>query len=40
MTGEPLELLLWAYGRGEHAEVDFAGEDDDVTAVRAAHLTI
>jgi len=40
VTGEPLELLLWAYGRGEHAEVDFAGENDDVTAVRAAHLTI
>jgi uncharacterized protein (TIGR03085 family) len=40
-TGEPLELLLWAYGRGDHAEVAFEGEDDDdVAAVRSAHLTI
>jgi uncharacterized protein (TIGR03085 family) len=31
VTGEPLELLLWAYGRGDHAEV---------AAVRTAHLTI
>ena len=39
-TGEPLELLLWAYGRGAAAEVDFAGAPADVDAVRAAHLTI
>lgn len=39
-TGEPIELLLWAYGRGEHADVEFAGDDADVAAVRAAHLTI
>ena len=39
-TGEPLELLLWAYGRGEHATVEFTGDDADVAAVRAAHLTI
>jgi uncharacterized protein (TIGR03085 family) len=39
-TGEPLELLLWAYGRGDHAEVSFEGAGDDVAAVRAAHLTI
>ena len=39
-TGEPLELLLWAYGRGDHATVEFTGDDDDVAAVRAAHLTI
>ena len=40
ITGEPLELLLWAYGRGAHAEVAFDGEPADVEAVRAAHLTI
>lgn len=40
VTGEPLELLLWAYGRGDHAQVDFDGAGDDVAAVRAAHLTI
>ena len=40
-TGEPLELLLWAYGRGDHAEVAFDGEsDEDIAGVRAAHLTI
>lgn len=40
VTGEPLEMLLWAYGRGDHAQVDFAGRPDDVAAVKAAHLTI
>ena len=40
-TGEPLELTLWAYGRGDHAEVAFeGGGDGDVEAVRSAHLTI
>ena len=39
-TGEPIELLLWAYGRGAHAEVEFTGADADVDGVRAAHLTI
>jgi uncharacterized protein (TIGR03085 family) len=39
-TGDPIELLLWAYGRGDHADVDFTGDDRDVDAVRAAHLTI
>jgi uncharacterized protein (TIGR03085 family) len=40
VTGEPLELLLWAYGRGAHAEVAFDGDPADADAVRAAHLTI
>jgi uncharacterized protein (TIGR03085 family) len=40
VAGEPLELLLWAYGRGDHAVVEFTGEPADVAAVRAAHLTI
>jgi uncharacterized protein (TIGR03085 family) len=40
-TGEPLELLLWAYGRGDHAAVAFEGVSDaDIAGVRAAHLTI
>ena len=39
-TGEPLDLLLWAYGRGTHAHVDFTGTEDDIAAVKAAHLTI
>jgi hypothetical protein len=39
-TGEPLELLLWLYGRGEHADVSFEGASDDVAGVQAAHLSI
>lgn len=40
-SGEPLELVLWAYGRGDHADVDFEGDaEPDVAAVRAAHLSI
>lgn len=39
-TAAPLELLLWAYGRGDHADVDFTGDPGDVAAVRAAHLII
>jgi hypothetical protein len=40
VTGDPIEVVLWAYGRGDHAHVDFAGEPADVEAVKAAHLTI
>lgn len=40
VTGAPLELLLWAYGRGDHAEVAFEGDEADVAGVRRAHLTI
>ena len=35
VTGEPLELLLFAFGR-DAVRVDFAGDDDVVAAVRAA----
>jgi uncharacterized protein (TIGR03085 family) len=38
--GEPLELLLWLYGRGDHAEVAFEGSGPDVAAVRGTHLSI
>jgi uncharacterized protein (TIGR03085 family) len=34
-TGEPLELLLFAFGRNA-VRVDFGGDDDVVAAVRAA----
>jgi uncharacterized protein (TIGR03085 family) len=44
VTGDPLELLLWAYGRGDHARFEIAAGDGatdaDVDAVRQAHLTI
>ncbi len=35
VTGEPLELLLFAFGRNA-VRVDFSGDDDIVAAVRAA----
>lgn len=40
LTGEPLELLLFAYGRGDHAAVELTGPDDAVAAVRDARLGI
>jgi uncharacterized protein (TIGR03085 family) len=40
MTGDPLELLLFLYGRGDHAHVDLAGDDDAVEALQAARLGI
>lgn len=40
-TGDPLELLLWAHGRGDHAQVVFDGEsDEDVATVRQAHIAL
>ena len=35
VTGEPLELLLFAFGRNA-VHVDFGGDDDIVDAVRAS----
>ena len=35
VTGEPLELMLFAFGRNA-VRVDFGGDDDVVAAVRAA----
>jgi uncharacterized protein (TIGR03085 family) len=40
VSGDPIELILWAYGRGDHADVRFEGDEADKEAVRAAHLTI
>jgi uncharacterized protein (TIGR03085 family) len=34
-TGEPMELLLFAFGRNA-VRIDFSGDDDIITAVRAA----
>jgi uncharacterized protein (TIGR03085 family) len=40
VTGPPSELMLFAYGRQEHAVVDLSGEPDDVAALRGASLGI
>lgn len=34
VTGDPIEILLWAYGRGDHAEVELAGAADELTGAR------
>ena len=34
VTGEPLEVVLWAYGRGDHAEVDLTGAVDELANAR------
>lgn len=34
VTGEPLELLLWAYGRGAHADVEVHGDPDVLADAR------
>jgi uncharacterized protein (TIGR03085 family) len=34
VTGEPLEVLLWAYGRGDHAEVELTGAADQLAGAR------
>jgi len=34
VTGEPLEVLLWAYGRGDHAEVELTGAADELATAR------
>ena len=38
VTGKPSELLLLAYGRGDHAVVKVEGEADDIKAFRGARL--
>jgi hypothetical protein len=37
-TGRSGELLLYAYGRTDHARVDLDGPPKDLTAFRAVHL--
>jgi uncharacterized protein (TIGR03085 family) len=38
LTGEPIELVLFLYGRGDHADVKLTGDPDAVDAVRSARL--
>ena len=38
VTGPPGELLLFAFGRQDHARVDLDGEPDAVAALRHAPL--
>ena len=38
--GEPGELVLFAFGRGDHARVELTGEDGAVTQLRAARFGI
>jgi uncharacterized protein (TIGR03085 family) len=40
ITGEPLELLLFAFGRRDHALVEFSGPPEAVAAVRAMTLGV
>jgi uncharacterized protein (TIGR03085 family) len=40
LTGEPAELLLFAFGRGAHARVEFDGDEEAVRQVRGADLGI
>lgn len=34
VTGEPIELLLWAYGRGTHAQVELGGAAGELSGAR------
>ena len=38
VRGAPAELVLFAYGRADHAEVELEGRADDVVALREARL--
>jgi uncharacterized protein (TIGR03085 family) len=40
VTGRPLELLLLAFGRGDHAQLGFDGAADAVTRLRAARFGV
>jgi uncharacterized protein (TIGR03085 family) len=40
ITGEPLELLLFSFGRRDHALVEFGGPQDAVSAVREMTLGV
>jgi hypothetical protein len=40
VTGDPVELLLLAYGRMRVADVDLEGSADDVEALRTARLGV
>jgi uncharacterized protein (TIGR03085 family) len=38
LTGEPIELVLYLYGRGDHAEVELGGDPAATEAVKNARL--
>jgi uncharacterized protein (TIGR03085 family) len=38
LTGEPMELLLFAFGRRDHAQVEVTGDPDAVSALAATSL--
>jgi uncharacterized protein (TIGR03085 family) len=38
LTGEPVELVLYLYGRGAHAQVELTGDQEAREAVRNARL--
>ena len=38
LRGTPAELVLFAFGRGDHADVQFEGQADDVVALRQSRL--
>lgn len=38
VKGDPGELVLWAFGRGKAARVDFAGDADEVAKLSQANL--
>lgn len=40
ITGEPVELLLYAFGRREAAQVELTGQDDAVAAVQGMKLGV
>lgn len=40
LTGEPLELLLYLFGRRDHAGVELTGPTDAVRAVRTRRLNV
>ena len=40
MSGDPVELALFAFGRTEVARVEFDGADADIAAVRGADISL
>jgi uncharacterized protein (TIGR03085 family) len=40
ITGEPLELLLFLFGRGDHARVEITGDPTALAALEAASLRV
>lgn len=38
VRGEPAELVLFAFGRGDHARVELSGDPDDVEALKGSRF--